>query len=123
MDGGVCQLTGSLIDAVLLCDDAHVLRLPVGRLHSADVGQLQPAVGLDLCYHRPQGVAVGFQQNGILLISSAQIGQNAAFHRPAGRHSQASQLLQQIIGHLSAVAGRTVNGQQLLGLLHHIIHI
>ena len=48
MYGGIHQLAGSLIDSVRLGDNPHILSLGISRLHASYIGQLQPAVFLNL---------------------------------------------------------------------------
>ena len=133
MDGCIDKLAGSLIHPSGLCDNPHILRLTVGRLHAAHRRKFKPSIGLNLCCHASQGIAMCLQKDtslrtlsgrsGCCSLRAAEIRQNAAFYRKFCRNSQAVEFLQQILRHLSAVTGGTVYGQKVHRLLHNIIGI
>ena len=93
MDGRIGQLAGSLINLSAFRNDPDILRLRVIGLHSADIGKLQMAVGLDLMHHGAQRVAVSLQKDRVLLRLSSKISHHAPFPRLPSPEPEVVQLL------------------------------
>ena len=123
VDGGVAQLTGAVVDLAGTGVNADVFRFGVVRLHAAHRRQAETAVALDLGDHRAQSVAVGFQEQAVVNIFAAKIGQNAALGGDLRREAQGFKGRLHPFGRPAGKAGGRVDGQQRGGLLPGVVRI
>ena len=116
VDGGVCQLTGALVDLATAGIDPDILRFGVVGAHAAQRGQLQAAVAFDLADHGTQGVGVGLQKQGVPGIFAAQLHKNTALGGDARGAAQTFKGVFYPPGRVCGKAGRRVDPQKGGGL-------
>ena len=123
MEGGVAKLQGALVDAVEFGHHAAVFRLGVVGVEAADVDDAQTAAALDLGHHAAQGVGVGLQKQGVIVVFATQVDEDAALDRALGAVAQGGEFPQNEVLRCTGVAGGAVDGQQFHGLLHREVYI
>ena len=74
----VAELERALDDAPRAGVDPHIFGFAVFGAHSAEVGQAQSAVALDLRDHAAERVGVRLEKQGVFRIRAAEVDENAA---------------------------------------------
>ena len=123
MDGSVTKLTGTFNHRAAAGMDADIFRFRVVGIHAAETGQLQAAVALDLTDHGAEGIGMGFQQQGIIGIFTAQIHDHTALAGDGSIKTQRGEGSLHPAGSLFGVARGGINGKQRSGLLPCVVSI
>ena len=123
MDGGIAQLAGALDDTAAPGIDPDIFGLGIVGVHTAQVRQPQAAVALHFCHHTAQGVRMGLQEQGVLVIFAAQVDEHTALGGDVCLKAQLGESISDPFGSSGSKARGGVDGQELHGLLPGVIRV
>ena len=91
---GVAQLAGTLQYLPLPGVDSDVFRLGIVGVHAPQRGEAQATGAFHLRHHGPQGIGMGFQQQGVIHILAPQVNEHTALGGQPCFKTQALESLQ-----------------------------